>query len=195
MLIVVPVVAMLAVLATGDAPADAAPPSVVRVGAQAEYFLPSIVTVSRGGTVIWDFVEAHTATDATHMLLYDSGTIHDRSFSYRFVAAGSYPFTCNIHTHMNGRVEVPMFATPGKGPTNSAFTLIWSSVAARTGFAFDVQRRRVGSPWSTWAAGTTARTGTFRPWRVGTYRFRARMRQTGSGYVSGWSEPVSIVVS
>ena len=194
-LIVLPVVAVLTLVLTGDAPAGAAPPAVVHVGAGLEYFLPSVVSVSRGGTVIWDFVESHTATDATHMGLYDSHVIDQSSFSYRFVAAGAYPFTCTIHTNMNGRVDVPMFATPSKGPKTRAFTLIWSSVVAPTGFVFDVQRRRAGSSWSTWAGGTTARTGVFRPWRVGTYRFRARMRQTSSGFASGWSEPVVIVIS
>ena len=194
-LIVAPLVAVLAVVTTGAAPAGAAPPTVVHVGAQAEYFLPSVVSVSRGGTVTWDFVDSHTATDATHMGVYDSGTIDHSSFSYRFVAAGAYPFTCTIHTNMNGRVDVPIFATPSKGSITRAFTLIWSSVVAPTGFVFDVQKRRAGSPWAIWAAGTTARTSVFRPWRVGTYRFRARMRQMSSGFASGWSDAVTIAVS
>ena len=74
--------------------ASTAPPIEEHVEARDDYFLPSTVTVKRGGTVAWDFtgLSTHTATDTTGMGLFDSGLVHPGgpSFSYMYVAAGSY---------------------------------------------------------------------------------------------------------
>ena len=91
----------LGVLAGPGAHVGAAPPpppALVHVrDANTEYFLPSIVSVRQGGSVEWDFQGLHTATDDTGMGLYDSGEIKDATFSYRFVAAGTYAVICTLH--------------------------------------------------------------------------------------------------
>ncbi len=188
----------LGVLAGPGAPAGAAPPpppALVHVrDANTEYFLPSIVSVRQGGTVEWDFQGLHTATDNTGMGLYDSGEIKDATFSYRFVAAGTYAVICTLHENtMIGSVGVPVRVAPAKGTTKTRFAVTWSATLAPAGFLFDVGKQRVGGAWSTWQSGVTTRSATFRPWRKGKYRFRARLRQISSGKASGWS-PLGVIV-
>lgn len=183
------------------APASAiAPPTSVNVQAREEYFLPSIVSLARGGTVTWDFsdaFESHTATDDTGMALYDSGIVHPGgpSFSYTFTSAGSYDYVCTLHIGMDGHADVPMRAAPPTGATSSTYTVTWSSAAAATDFVFDVRSKRKGRIWRTWQDGVTVRQAVYSPGSAGTYLFRSRLRRVSTGESSGWSAAVKIVVS
>ena len=98
------------------------PPAEEHVAAFDDFFLPSLVEIRRGGTVIWDFTgtRSHTATDATGMHLFDSGLVSPGgpSFSYTFPAAGSYAFACTIHVGMGGHIGVPMLVDPAVGSTS-----------------------------------------------------------------------------
>jgi plastocyanin len=170
-----------------------------RVLALDDYFLPSLADVGRGDTVIWDFSQAdrsHSATDSSGMGLFDSGLIAPGgpSFSYAFTAAGTYPYTCTIHSaEMNGRVRVPVRVSPRAGDLGHTFTVRWATVAAPSGFVYDVQRRRGAGSWTAWLSGTTVASASFEPSRAGTYRFRARLhRQSASA--SGWSPAASLTV-
>lgn len=187
----------LAVLAGPGAPGEAAPPPPLLVhvrDANTEYFLPSIVSVRQGGTVEWDFDGLHTATDDSGMHLYDSDRIQGQTFSYRFATAGTYPVVCTLHVStMVGSVRVPVRVAPAEGTTKTGFTVTWSATGAGADAVFDVDRQRVGGAWTSWANGVSMRRATFDPWRKGTYRFRARLRQISTGASSGWS-PVGVVV-
>ncbi len=187
---------LLSMLGGVGAPeATAVFPATVHVGAMAEYYVPSTVTLRQGGEVTWDFTSSHTATDDTPLALYDSGIIAHTSFTITFVASGSYPFVCTIHAGMDGRVDVPVTAKPSKGHTGTTFTIVWASVAAPGGYVYDVQRRRNDGPWKSWRTATTMRNGTFVPHNKGTTRFRARLRLDGNTDASGWSPAAKITVS
>jgi plastocyanin len=170
-----------------------------RVLALDDYFLPSLADVARGETVIWDFSQAdrsHSATDSSGMALFDSGLISPGgpSFAYTFTAAGTYPYTCTIHSaEMNGRVRVPVRISPRSGDVGGSFTVRWATVPAPPGFVYDVQRRRDGGSWNAWLTGTTAASAPFEPARQGTYRFRARLHRE-SAAASGWSPAASLTV-
>lgn len=165
-----------------------------------DYFLPSFVTISRGDTVGWDFADAersHTATDTSGMGLFDSGLVAPGgpSFSYTFRAAGSYPYTCTIHTDdMNGRVSVPVRVAPVSARLGRTFRVRWATGAAPDGFVYDVQRKRNDGSWTSWFSGTTEAKAVFEPARRGTYRFRARLHKE-QGESSDWSEPAMLVVA
>ena len=184
-------------------PAGAAatePTSETQVLALDDYFLPSFATVPRGETVVWDFSDAersHTATDSSGMGLFDSGLVSPGgpSFAYTFGAAGSYPYTCTIHTDdMNGRVNVPVRVWPESGQLGRTFRVRWATGAAPDGFVYDVQLKRNDGSWSPWSSGTTAAKAEFEPARHGTYRFRAKLRRE-SGGASDWSESTSLMVT
>lgn len=192
--LLVPLTIALAISTLGGVGATAVFPATVHVEARAEYYVPSTVTLRQGGEVTWDFTDSHTATDVTPLALYDSGIIHDTSFSHTFTAAGTYPFVCTIHTGMDGVVKVPTTAKPGTGPRGTAFTVTWASTAAPLGYVYDVQRRRGSGAWVMWRNGTTERSGTFTPTRKGTVRFRSRLRDDGGAAASGWSVPVRLTV-
>ncbi len=191
-------VALIVLLPSADAAAG--PPSGTTVLALDDYFLPSLATVPRGGTVVWDFSDAdrtHSATDGSGMGLFDSGLVSPggASFAYTFVAAGSYPYTCTIHMNeMNGRVNVPVRVSPATGELARSFTVRWATSAAPAGFVYDVQRKRNDGAWSAWSSGTTDPKASFEPPRKGTYRFRARLRRE-SGGASDWSDAVPVAVT
>jgi plastocyanin len=171
----------------------------LEVRALDDYFLPSLADVARGGTVLWTFDMAersHTATDSSGMALFDSGLVSPGgpSFSYRFRAAGSYPYTCTIHmARMNGRVNVPVRASPSSGRPGRTFRVRWAIGAPDEGFVYDVQLKVPGGSWSAWRAGVVVARSAFRPHDEGVYRFRARLRRFAGGS-SDWSGAAAIQV-
>ncbi len=171
-----------------------------RVLALDDYFLPSLAEVSQGETVVWDFSQAdrsHSATDTSGMALFDSGLISPGgpSFAYAFTAAGTYPYTCTIHSaEMNGRIQVPVRVSPRSGAAGDTFAVRWSTVPAPAGFVYDVQRRRNDGSWAPWLTDATVATASFEPTRAGRYRFRARLRRQSAG-ASGWSPSASMTVA
>ena len=177
-------------------PAKGAPQAEVHVNAFDDYFLPSLVTVARGGTVVWDFTgqRTHTATDDSGLALYDSGLVSPGgpSFSFTFPSAGTYRFVCTLHDGMDGRISVPMHAAPREGPITRAFNVRWSTSDAPAGFVFDVRIRLKAGAWQPWQDGVTFASTVFHPEAVGKVRFAARLRSLSSGAVTEWSEPVSI---
>jgi hypothetical protein len=164
-----------------------------------DLFDPTTVPIVRGGTVVFDYVgsQHHTATDSSGLDLYDSGVVGggDPSTWFTFTAAGVYHFTCTLHPWMGGRVEVPLRAAPSTGGLNKRFTITWASAAPAVGLVYDVQIRRPGGDWKSWREGVLGLSKTFRPDKgTGTYRFRARTRDTG-GATSLWSLEANITVT
>ena len=180
-------------------PAQGAPPAEVHVDAFDDYFLPSLLTVRRGGTVVWDFtgLRTHTATDESGLGLYDSGLVSPGgpSFSFTFASAGTYRFVCTLHEGMDGRISVPMHAAPREGAITRTFNVRWSKTDAPSGFVFDVRIRLKAGVWQPWLDGVSFRNAVFHPEGVGKVRFAARLRSLGSGAASEWSEAVPIHVN
>ena len=178
--------------------AEGAPAAEVHVNAFDDYFLPSLVTVRRGGTVVWDFtgLRTHSATDESGLDLYDSGLVAPggSSFSFTFPSAGTYRFVCTLHEGMDGRISVPMRAAPKEASINKTFTVRWSKTDALPGFVFDVRIRVKTGGWQLWQDGVTIANTVFHPEVVGKVRFAARLRSLSSGATSEWSEPVPIRV-
>ena len=149
-----------------------------------QYFSPTTVPVSRGGTVVFDFVGEghHTATDDSGLDLYDSGLVDGGgpSLSVDFPAAGAYRFTCTPHPFMGGRVEVPARVSPRNGDLGDRFTVTWARPRLRRA---SCRTCRSAGPAEPGGSGATAVTGTSRVFRpdagAGVYRFRARLRDGG----------------
>ena len=74
-------------------------------------FTPRVVKVPLGGTVTWRFQEGpHTTT--SDQGFWSSGTMSSGdSFPHTFESAGSYPYHCTVHPHMQGTVKVRVKAT------------------------------------------------------------------------------------
>jgi plastocyanin len=163
-------------------------------------FSPKAVTIPRGTGVAWTFngPSDHTATDNTGMGLFDSGLKGvGTSFTYYYIAAGSYRYICTVHPTMIGTVKVPMLVTPSSGTQSTVFTVTWAANHAPTGYVFDIQIRRPNSSsWVTWLSDQTLNSSTFTPdGGPGQYAFRARYRNTTNGFSSGWSGKQTITVS
>ena len=88
-----------------------------RLGCEADNtcFTPYTIEISVGDTVTWTNPDtaAHTVvsgvdfTDPDLGSLFDSGLIlPSNSFSHQFDEAGTFPYTCKVHPHMKGIVQV-----------------------------------------------------------------------------------------
>jgi plastocyanin len=82
----------------------------VEVEADNNLFTPASIIISQGTTVTWKNTdtEAHNVTSDTGAGFgVRSGQFGPgASYSYKFTKAGVYPYTCTIHTDMNGLVRV-----------------------------------------------------------------------------------------
>jgi plastocyanin len=70
-------------------------------------FNPQTITVPVGTTVTWTNKDdiPHTVV-STDGVFKSKVTDTDEKFSYKFTAAGTYPYYCTIHPKMTGKVVV-----------------------------------------------------------------------------------------
>lgn len=175
------------------------PDSTTSVTVSSFQFTPATVTVAQGDTVRWDFPDSttHTATDTTAMGLFDSGNKSSGgSFPFVFNSAGTYPYHCQIHSSMQGKVQIPIKVAPATGTATTGYTITWSSIPAPTGFVFDIQIKRPGArSFVNWKMGLAKRMVGFTPGAgPGNYSFRARLRKLNNGAHSLYSPFRTITV-
>jgi len=154
-------------------------------------FTSSTVTVSQGGLVAWSFHSMHTTT--SNQGFWDSGMRSSGAYTVRFSDAGTFGYHCTMHPFMTGRVRVPLRAS---GSAAHGWRITWSArTSTPANRRFDVQLRKPGTTaWSSYRAGTGARTAAFDPARPGRYAFRARTHNGARG-ASGWSPTLVLKIS
>ncbi len=70
-------------------------------------FSPSVITIAAGTTITWTNKASIAHTVTSDKGLFDSGDIGSNgTFSFKFTAAGSYPYHCAIHPSMKAKVVV-----------------------------------------------------------------------------------------
>jgi plastocyanin len=75
-------------------------------------FSPSDVTIVRGQSVTWEFLDgglltSHNVTSVGKLRFRGSRTMRSGSYTVRFTRAGTYKFMCTLHpASMNGKVTV-----------------------------------------------------------------------------------------
>ena len=124
----------------------------------------------------------------------DPGT----TFSFAFVAAGTYTYHCTEHTFMKARIKVVPSASPPNGGAGTAFAITWAKRSVPDGYGVDVQVMTPSGSWTDWKADQTgSQTGAKYMAKAGpgTYRFRARLQNSDTGGASGWSPAASIKVT
>jgi hypothetical protein len=84
-------------------------------------FVPAVVTVTAGTTVIWTNSDPgipHTSTSDSGV--WDSGTINGgASYAQTFTTVGTFPYHCTIHPFMHGTIVV---VPAGTGATSTPVT-------------------------------------------------------------------------
>jgi streptogramin lyase len=164
-------------------------------------FVPKAQKASLGGTVQWTFFgpSVHRVQDKSGLGLFDSGS-HSfvSSYSTTLSAAGTYKFKDPLvvpTVDPNGKVSVPVVASPAKGPLTTSFAVTWATAAPAPGFVFDVQIQRPGAGYVAWLSDTTGTSASFVPDAgLGTYKFRARLRESASGKATDYSPDGTIKV-
>jgi plastocyanin len=161
-------------------------------------FSPKGVTVAQGTTVNWQNTGTRTHTATQDAAFFNTGNIAPATTSAGKVltAAGGYPYHCAIHPSMVGSVKVPVKVSPTSGTTATVFTITVASVAAPSGFVYDVQQK-VGDTgsWAAWKTGVTTASVTFQATTAGTYFFRSTLRKVSTGAKTKPSPARSVTVS
>jgi plastocyanin len=183
-------------LAVSAVPAGAATKTVTVVDFA---FNLKTLKIAQGDTVFWQNTgtRTHTATQDAPLALFTTGNIGPGTTSTgkTITAAGVYPYHCTIHPSMVGTIKVPIKVSPTTGTTATTFTVTLATVAAPTGFVYDVQQKIGDGPWAAWKTGVTTATTTFKATTVGTYTFRSMLRRVSSGAKSKPSPGKAITVS
>jgi len=174
-------------------------PLVGQVGVSDGGFALPVLTVPPGGSVQWENTGtvAHTVTDTTGLNRFDSGALGPRrGFVASFPAAGSYGYRDTLSPALTGTVGVPIDPAPASGTTATPFQVAWAS-AVPTGLVEDVQIQRPGAAdFADWRPAQTRRLAPFLPdGGVGTYSFRARLRDPATGAATDFSPPAAVPVT
>ena len=158
-------------------------------------FTPAVRRAPLGRTVQWVLEAPGTnhVRDASGMGLFDSGPVPPVSFfTYRFTAAGTYPYRDT--PSVRGRIAIPIDA-PATGHVGTPVSLQWALSDAPDGKVFDVQVIRPGTHhFANFRTETPGHGGNFTPSESGRYRFRARMHPPGEAG-TGWSPVRTVHVS
>ena len=181
--LLVPALALL-----GPAPAGATTRTVTVAD---DAFTPSTVTLVLGDTVTWSFKALHTST--SDQGFWDSGDKGaGTTFSRGFLDSGSYPYHCQIHPMMHGKVLV---GVKFSGTAARGYALRWSSrTSTPSSVSYDIQVKRFGTTsWVGWRTGTATRTGTFNPSGAHSYLLRARTH-VGT-HVSSYSPNITLKIT
>ena len=191
--------AVLTGLSLFTTPADAVTVQVSLVNISYE---PATVSVHQGGTVTWTHNDTsvqnivHTVT--SDQGFWDSGDLslgQMYSQTNAFLNAGSYHYHCMHHpTLMRGIVRVPLKVS---GSPSNGWTVRWSSAASTPAHRnFDLEIKRPGAAsFTSFRSMTTALKAFFNPTKTGTYKFRARTRNTSNGMTSDWSPVKRLSIS
>jgi plastocyanin len=190
-------------------------PAPAPISASNYLFDPATQTSKQAQGVRWSVVQGtHTVVDSANLgvksglptPLFASGTLTaGKSFTYTFFAAGTYSYrsTAGEPTPMAGAVAVPLKLARTQDGTGR-LQLTWADTLLPHQ-AENVQERFEPLGSTTFGAWTDIRTpagtlnwtyldGFFSPTAVGTYQFHARLRNTVTGHISGFSPPVAVTL-
>jgi plastocyanin len=161
-------------------------------------FSPITSKPVQGGTVrfINSGTAARTITDISGMGLFGASINPGAEYAFRFTAAGKYEYSCSCGGS-TGAVAVPMKILPAAGGTSVVRTVTWAVEDPAAGYVFDVQIKRPGVPgWTNWRTGVTTLSSSFTPDAGnGTYKFKARLRNTTNNTHSQYSAAKAVSVS
>jgi plastocyanin len=159
-------------------------------------FSPATRTIARGDSVKWknNGFDDHDVYALQPAAYFSSGAMGGMdpgdTYTKAFRSAGTYPYTCRVHTSdgMRGKVRVPMRAVRSGGD----FHLTLASATAESGYRHDVWVDRPGtSGWQHWTY-TSSATATYHPTAGGTYKFKSRLQRISNGQTSRFSPVVSV---
>ena len=96
-----------ALIWAGTAPFAMAEPKVHTVIMEALKYLPPVIEVAAGDTVVWTNKDPFPHTVTAENRSFDSGEIApNRSWKFKTKEKGDFPYICTIHPTMKGRLVV-----------------------------------------------------------------------------------------
>ncbi|MGN6377813.1 MAG: hypothetical protein ACTHNU_02575 [Gaiellales bacterium] len=153
------------------------------------------VTVGKTVRFLIQGSTAHSIADGSPFALFSSGLLTPpAAFDYTYAAAGAYPV---IDGTTGATTTVQMVTdNPASGSLNTPFQVTWATHQPPAGFVEDVQVLNPGTTtWVPFVSGSTDTSAMFTPAQTGTYKFRARYRDTGTGHATAYSVGHSTVIN
>jgi plastocyanin len=191
------VLAALAALLVMPLPAYAAT-STVTLSDSMNSFQSGSPTINFGDGVQWQTnstTNPHTST-ADKFNLWDLN-LPTGSNTYgpvSFPRAGGFAYHCEVHGGMRGTVRVRMMASDNTPMVGQTISILFAATNAPAGFIEQVQKRKVGGTWKTFAT-STGTSVNWTPAKAKTFQFRARLKRTSDGTSTLWSPILQLPVS
>jgi plastocyanin len=187
--------AAAATLAITLAPSSAAAATLVKMN-NSYSFNPKEISIDRGTAVRWKNFGSFQDHDVRSLLpnYFRSpggvgGLDQGESYTFTFRSAGTFAYVCKAHQPdgMFGEVVVPISVSKLTNPVR--FRIYVATQSASSPFTHVIEVDKPGPSGWTVLRTTTASSYTFKPAKHGTFRFRARVRNTSAG-VSSAPSPV-----
>ncbi len=162
------------------------------------FFDPAVFVNAQGQNVTWGNVSATTThSTSSNNGFWSTDAAPGNTATQLFNEAGQFLYHCRFHSQMTGRVVVPLESSAATTTVGVPVTIKWAQSVLVSPFVEDIQLKRPGRRhhYRFWQTGQTATSGNFTPGRAGTYRFRARLRNTTTGRASAFSQVLTISVS
>jgi plastocyanin len=175
----------------------AAATSTVNLSGSMNSFQSGSPTIDFGDAVEWQTnatTRDHTTTaDKFNLwdILLEEGT--DTYGPVSFARAGGFGYHCDFHP-MRGTVKVRMMASDNSPMVSQTITILFATSNAPAGFTEQIQKRKVGGTWKTFAT-STGTSVSWTPAKAKTFQFRARLRRTSDGMSTLWSPILQLTVS
>jgi plastocyanin len=170
----------------------------VTVSGSTNAFASGSPTIGLGGVVQWQAINTtrlhSTTADKFSMWTYDMPTPNSTSPGVTFDRAGGFAYHCRFHGNMRGTVMVQMMASDTTPNVNQLITITFATSGAPSGFTEQIQKRKAGGTWKTYA-NSTGTSVNWTPPKAKTFQFRARYKQISTGAYTGWSPILSLTVS
>jgi plastocyanin len=161
------------------------------------HFTNASPTVALGGSVAWQASGTntlHSTADKFSMWTYDLPPGNSTTPDVVFDRAGGFAYHCRIHGSMRGTVMVQMSPSDSSPMIGQQITITFALSAAPSGFTEQIQKRKAGGTWRTFAT-SAATSVTWTPAKAKTFQFRARLKRLSDSTFTGWSPILQLTVT
>ena len=171
---------------------------IVTISAGNTSFTPGSSTIGLGDSVQWstDSTTKHHTTTADKFSLWNfdlpAGT--SAGPSRVFDRAGGFAYHCEFHGNMHGTVMVQLSSSDSTPMIGQQITITFALSPAPSGFTEQIQKRKAGGTWRTFA-NSTGTSVNWTPQKAKTFQFRARLKRLSDGTFTGWSPILQLTVT
>lgn len=172
---------------------------VVTISGGNNSFTSGSPTIGLGDSVQWNtsFTTRDHTTTSDKFSLWDFSLPQGNNStgpSRVFDRAGGFAYHCEFHGSMRGTVMVQLSPSDSTPNVNQQITITFALSSAPSGFTEQIQKRKAGGTWRTFA-NSTGTSVNWTPAKAKTFQFRARLKRLSDGTFTGWSPVLQLTVT